>query len=214
MSRQDIVRSLRRGESLTLRADPLNEHSRWAVEVWANVGQIGFLPEDARDASAILKGEPVSAKVHRVVGGTNWFNRSVLGKRHVGVVVAVTKGDVDWGRFNRLRDAAEPLDEAVRSARALEKSGNAEAAIAAYYDAAQAIQRLTQADRYASAHRRDPAPIDRLSLLLERAKQLEESLQVIRDWRTTCDPVQPNKTVAVTIKKREARIAAKLGRGA
>ena len=212
-SRQEIIRRLSKGEALQLRADPLNEHDRWAVAVLTRAGdQIGFLPSDARDASALLKGEPVKATVYRVIGGTNWFQRRIMGKENVGVVLRLTKGEVDWDRYNRLVAMAQSFDQQIREAHALEKSGDIEAAISAYEQAISAVRRLTEEHPHASAHRNEPAPVDRLSLLLERKKRFEDALSVIQSFRMTFDPVQPRTAVAETIRKREERLKSKLSR--
>lgn len=68
-SRQDIIRRMRANESVQLQADPTNPHDRWAVKVLTQSGeQIGWLPSDARDADALLKGEPIEAVVHGIIG--------------------------------------------------------------------------------------------------------------------------------------------------
>lgn len=144
--------------------------------------QIGFLPSDARDASALLKGEPMNATVYRVIGGTNWFQRRIMGKENVGVVLRLTKGEVDWDRYNRLVAMAQLLDQQIREAHVLEKSGDIEAAIVAYEQAISAVRRLTEEHPHASAHRNEPAPVDRLNLLLERKKRFEDALSIIQSF--------------------------------
>lgn len=209
-SRQEIIKRAEVGNSVELRADPLNEHDRWAVAVFVQNQQIGFLPSDARDASALLKGEPISAVVAKIVGGTNWYNRTILGKKNIGVVLKVTKGDPDWSRYTKMTEQAKPFDEAVRRARALEKSGDIDAAIDAYQKAITEIAAFTERDKHASAHRREYAPVDRVSLLLERQKRYEEAQQAIDDWMTRYDPVQPGSKDSA--RKRRVRIQKKLGK--
>ena len=209
-SRQDIIRRMRANEPVQLRADPTNQHDRWAVKVLTQSGeQIGWLPSDARDADALLKGEPIEATVHAVRGGTTWLKR-LLGKKSVGVVLRITKGDPDWGRRAQLEDRAKKVDEQVAAALKLEQDGNTDAAVQALTQAIAAIRSFTTADPYASAHRRLHAPVDRLSLLLERRKAYADALSLIQDWRTTFDPVQPSKSVVESLKKRAERLQSKL----
>ena len=109
-SRQDIIRRMRTNEPVQLKPDPTNQHDRWAVKVLTQSGeQIGWLPSDARDADALLKGEPIEAAVHAVRGGTTWLKR-LLGKKSVGVVLRITKGEPDWGRRTQLEDRAKKLE--------------------------------------------------------------------------------------------------------
>lgn len=206
-SRQEIIKTLRKGQILTLVADPLNQHDRHAVGVFTENGkQIGFLPSDARDSSTILRGEPISAKVYRLTGSTNWFSRVLRGKKHIGVVLKIEKPEPDWSRFNALRSLAEKIDNKVTAAEALEKSGDITSAITAYEAVVDEIYKFTADDKYASAHRYRVAPINRLSLLLEKQKKYKESLSVIEKFLKTYDPVQPDKSERENIKKRRERL--------
>lgn len=209
-SRQDIIRTLRVGMSMQLVADPLNPFDRHAVKVMTPQGhQVGFLPSDARDADTVLKGEPITATVHAMHGGTNWLQR-LLGKRSVGLVLRLRKNDPDWGRRAALEAIAAPVDSLVQAALALEKSAAAETAITAMQDAIASVRSLTITNPFASAHRRVPAPVDRLSMLLERAKRFPEALQVIEEWQHTFDPVRPGAQVSESVRKRAERLRAKL----
>jgi hypothetical protein len=209
-SRQDIIRTLRVGTPVELVADPLNPHDRHAVKVLTPAGlQIGFLPSSARDADAVLKGEPISAVVHAAHGGTNWFQR-LLGKRSVGVVLKLRKTDPDWSRRAQMEAIAAPIDAQVQAALAVDDSGEAPAAIVAMRAVIARIYELTRTNPYVSAHRRLPAPVDRLSLLLERTGRFSDALQVIEAWQCTFDPVQPGAQVGQTLRKRAERLRAKI----
>ena len=64
-SRQQIIRTLNKGQPLMLQAEPNNKHDRWAVAVYAGSGEkIGYLPSDARDASTVLMGD---VTINRIV---------------------------------------------------------------------------------------------------------------------------------------------------
>jgi hypothetical protein len=208
-SRQEIIRRLRPGMAMTLVADPLNPFDSHAVRVLTGEGQqVGFLPSDARDFDAVVKGEPISAIVHAVTGGTSWLRR-LMGKRSVGLVLRIRKGDPDWARRAALEALAAPVDAQVQAALALEKSAPAEPAIEAMQAAVAAVRALTAADRFASAHRRMPAPVERLSLLLERSKRYAEAVSVIEEWQRAYDPVQPGVKARETLMKRAERLRGK-----
>jgi tetratricopeptide (TPR) repeat protein len=212
-SRQEIIKDLRKGQILTLVADPLNQYDRYAVGVFTSEGkQIGFLPSDARDSSTVLRGEPISVRVHRLTGGINWFSRVLGGKKYIGVILKIEKPEPDWDRFNKLRDLAEKIDNKVNAAQAVEKSGDIDTAIAAYKALVDEIYKFTADDKYASAHRYQPAPINRLSLLLEKQKKYTEAITFIEKYLNTYDPVQPDKSERENILKRHERLLEKIGK--
>ena len=125
-------------------------------------------------------------------------------------MLRVIKGEPDWARRSQLEERARKLDEQVAVALELEKSADPDSAIQGLKQAVVAIRDFTAADPFASAHRTRHAPVDRLSLLLERRKAYAEALGVIQEWRTTFDPVQPGKAVVETLNKRAERLQSKL----
>ena len=206
-SRQEIIGTLHGGDCVRLSADPMNIHDRWAVGVFTMDGQqIGFLPSDARDASALLRGEPIKAVIEKVVGATNWFNRAIRGKKHIGVVLRLTKGEPNWSRYIKLTDKARPFDDTVRTAKKLEKSVDTDGAIEAYRKIICEIAEYTEKHKHASAHRREASPVDRLSLILEKRKLYREALEVIDHWQNQFDPVQLTNSARKTILKRRDRL--------
>lgn len=212
-SRQEIISKLQRGEILDLIADPMNKYDRWAVGVYTKKGvQIGFLPSDARDSSSILKGEPISAKVAKIVGGTNWFNKYILGKKSLGIIVELEKSEPDWNRYNKLCEKAKPLDDLVDNAVKSEKNVEVNVAIENYEEVIRSIYLFTKSDEFASAHRSRVSPVNRLSLLLERQKNYSSALKVINSFLETFDPVQPTKTEMNMIVKRKERLESKLSK--
>jgi len=189
----------------------MNIHDRNAVAVFTlDDKQIGFLPSDARDSSSILRGEPLEAKIYKLTGGTNWFSRTILGKKYIGVVLKLAKYEPNWERFNKLREAAQKVDDQIIDAEQTEKKGDIEQAIAKYRTIVNGIYELTEQDKYTSAHRYKPAPINRLSLCLEKQKEYAEALDYIRNYANTFDPVQPNKSEKESIEKRRVRLEKKL----
>jgi len=210
-NRQDIIKELRVGQTVNLVADPMNQYDRNAVAVLTTAGkQIGFLPSDARDSISLLRGEPITATIHKLAGGTNWFARSILGKKHIGVVLKLSKPNPDWSRFNNLREIAEKFDKQIERAEQIEKSGNIEQAISDYKSITEEIYKLTEQDKYASAHRYKPSPINRLSMCLEKQKDYAEALDIIERYEKSFDPVQPAKSEKEAIDKRKIRLIKKL----
>lgn len=209
--RQEIIKELKVGQPVNLVADPMNKHDRNAVAVLTAAGkQIGFLPSDARDSSSILRGEPIKATIYKLTGGTNWFARSILGKKHIGVVLKLSKPEPDWSRFNKLREIAEQFDKRIEKAEQTEKNVNIEQAISDYKSITEEIYKLTEQDKYASAHRYKPSPINRLSMCLEKQKDYVGALDIIEWYEKSFDPVQPTKSEKEAIEKRKIRLVKKL----
>ncbi len=210
-NRQEIIKELKVGQSVSLVADPMNKYDRSAVAVLTVAGeQIGLLPSDARDSSSILRGEPIEAKIHKLTGGTNWFARFILRKKYIGVVLKLSKPAPDWSRFNRLRKVAEKFDKRVEEAIQTERNGNIDQAISDYKSVIEEIYKLTEQDKYASAHRYKSSPINRLSICLEKKKDYVGALKVIERYENTFDPIQPTKTEKASIEKRKIRMIKKV----
>lgn len=207
ISRQKIIKSIKVGDPVFFHGEPTNPHDRWAVSVFTKErNKIGYLPSDARDASTVLKGEPIRGAIVRLMGGTNWFFRFFLKKKYIGVIVKLEKGHIDWERFNDLSQKVKPLDDAVREALDLDKSENRENAIDAYKAILEAIDRFNSEDRYASAHRKCIAPVNRVTFLLEKEKRYDEIKDIIENFINAYDPLQPNKKERESIIERYHRI--------
>ena len=110
--RQDIIKNLQIGDKVNFIAEPINPYDRWAVAVVTSEGgKIGYLPSDARDASTLLKGEPIQGNIAHLTGATNWFSRVFLRKKYIGVVLLIEKGKVDCSRCHVPQDwLAEKFD--------------------------------------------------------------------------------------------------------
>ncbi|MEQ8271742.1 HIRAN domain-containing protein [Algiphilus sp.] len=209
-SRQELIARCRRNETLTLRAEPNNPHDRHAVACLNSDGhQLGWLKSDARDASSVLRGEPISAKVEKVIGGSHWWHRLVGQQRQLGLVARITKGDIDWGAHNRHREIAEKVDFLVNEALAYEKSSPIEKAIAKYQTALDAVIDLNKDSPTAAANRYQEAPINRLTMLLVRQKWRQEALEAYDRWESVIDPVGLTKGSKDALAKRIAKLRGK-----
>jgi len=206
-SRQTAIAKCVIGERLVLRAEPHNPHDRHAVAVFNVSGaQLGYLPSDARDSSTILRGEPIEARVLRIIGGPRWWHRLFGIDRSFGMLVRLTKAEPDWKQFAAHRDKATALDHEVDAALAVEKAGRRDEAISLYAVVLAKIERLNIEDTTSSAHRYRSAPINRLSLLLERAGRKEEALAAIERWQATHDPIGLGVADAEAVAKRVVRL--------
>ncbi len=210
-SRQRYIKTLQIGEKMNLLAEPMHHFDRWAVAVFTTSGkQIGYLPSDARDSYTLLRGEPMVATVKYLTGGVNWFSRFFLRKKYIGVVLLLKKGTIDKQRYDTLLSAVKPIDKAIKKALEVEKEKTPQEAIDIYKTIINDLDILNKNNKYASAHRKYVAPIDRLSLLLEKEKKYEEVKEVIEYFRNEYDPIRPDKIEQDRINERYDRILNKL----
>ncbi len=208
--RQQFLAECEAGSALTLRAEPENPHDRHAVAVLDSKGQqLGYLPSDARDASAILRGESVSATVVKRIGGPRWWHQIFGIKRHYGLLIRLTKAPIDWKAHNEYSEVAQSVDAIVADAVAFEKTApSPDDAIARYEAALAAVIQLNSTNPTAAAHRNQPAPINRLTMLLVRQKKHAQARTHHAQWAAIRDPVGLTKADRDAVKKRLAKLAA------
>jgi hypothetical protein len=210
-SRQIYLAQCRRGEELVLRGEPENPHDRHAVAVFDRQGrQLGYLPSDARDSSAVLRGEGVSANVERVIGGPRWWH-SLLGvKRHYGLLIRIKKAAIDWKLFNAQRSLAERVDTLVKESIVTEKSGLARNEVILRYESAlHAVVELNRSNPSAAAYRYECAPINRLTMLLIKDGRADEARRAYELWSGVVDPVGLTRTDRDALERRMSKSAAK-----
>jgi HIRAN domain len=211
--RQRLIAECKAGCALTLRAEPGNPHDRHAVAVFDAKGQqLGYLPSDARDASAILRGESISATVDKRIGGRRWWHQLFGIKRHYGLLIRLNKAPIDWKAHSQYREVAQAVDTIVADAVAFEKATpSPDEAIAQYKAALAAVIQLNSTNPTAAAHRYQPAPINRLTMLLIRQKQHAEARKHYAAWVAADDPIGLTKADRDAVQKRLAKLPASAG---
>lgn len=212
-SRQSHLADCKDGDTLALVAEPSNPHDRHAVTVFDVRGrQLGYLPSDARDASSLLRGERVSARVERLIGGPRWWHRIFGIKKHYGLLIRISKAPIDWEAHNSYRDIAQPIDLMVQECLLYERSGAPVASVIVRYEAAlAAVIELNRANPTAAAHRYEGAPVNRLTMLLVREKRPEDAWRVYEEWSAVADPIGLTKAENEPLRKRMAKLAARNG---
>lgn len=208
--RQQLIAHSRVGELLTLRAEPNNPHDRHAVAVLNSQGQqFGYLPSDARDASSILRGENVSGKVYKRLGGPRWWHALFGIKRNYGLLVELTKAPIDWKAHNQHREAALVVDALVKEAKSFEKSGASLDDVVTKYQVAMAsVTGLNSQNSIAAAHRYEQAPINRVTMLLAKQKRYADMRAAYAEWSAVTDPIGLTKSDRGALEKRIARFSA------
>ena len=154
----------------------------------------------------MLRGEPIQATVTHVIGGPRWWHRLFGIKRSYGVLIQLTKDEVDWNAFNEHRSKVAFIDGQVDSALGVEKSGRTEDAIKLYSLVLESIVEMNRNDPATAAHRYRSAPINRLSLLLDKQGRRTEAIAAIEQWQSVPDPVGLGKQEAQAVAKRLARL--------
>lgn len=206
--RQILIAQCRNGQTLALRAEPENPHDRHAVAVFNSHGlQLGYLPSNARDASAILRGEAISASVLKLLGGPRWWHRLFGIKRSFGLLIQLTKAPINWKSHNENRTTAQAVDALVKEAIAFEKSGGtADDAVTLYMAALTAVIDLNRLNPAAAAHRYEQAPINRLTMFLVKKKLSSDAYRAYSQWREIPDPVGITKADQAAVEKRMAKL--------
>lgn len=205
--RQMLLAKLRGGDSLQLRAEPDNPHDRFAVAVLNSEGnQLGYLPSDAKDSSALLRGEPVSATVKKLIGGQRWWHKIFGIRRQFGLLMSVRKGPIDWEAHNKFREIAGHVDAIVKEALQFEKTSAPISAVIDKYNAAMnAVIQLNSDNPTAAAHRYTQAPINRLTMLLVKDNRFGAAVEAYDRWESVLDPVGLTKTDLDALIKRIAK---------
>lgn len=208
--RQEFIAHCKNGESLTLIAEPKNPYDRHAVAVFNSKNQqLGYLPSDARDSSSLLRDQPISAVVLKRIGGPKWWHGLFGVTKNWGMLIKLSKGNIDWEKHNQYRNKAEPVDKIVKEAVALEKSSQSiDAVIDSYISAMQAVNELNASSPIAAAHRYEQAPINRLTMALVKAKRKEEAVQAYHEWSKITDPIGLTKADSESLKKRVSKLHA------
>jgi hypothetical protein len=208
--RQQLVARCHAGEQLKLLAEPDNPHDRHAVAVLNSQGQqLGYLPSDARDASAIQRGEGITAFVLKRIGGPQWWHRLLGIKRSYGLLIKLCKSPIDWNTHNQHREVAQAVDALVKDALAFESSGASQAEVIAHYQSAMAaVVGLNKSNPVAAAHRYQQAPINRLTMLLVKQKRISEAQAAYATWRAVIDPVGLLRSDQEAVQKRMAKLPA------
>lgn len=210
--RQALIKKLSRGEALNLVREPDNPYDKYAVAVFRTSGeQIGYIPAgDRRLADHMDMGGAVSAKVVRVAGGPG-----ILGlffkafKRNYGCVVEILKGNFNWQEISPYTEESRRIEELIKSAHALEVQNPAKA-ISMYRDAVARIVVFDKGGSIKAAWRRARHPVNRLSLLLEKAGELQSAQEVILQYEHFNDVFGLTVAEKESVDARKKRLARKL----
>lgn len=210
--RQTFVKKLKVGDMLNLVREPSSPHDRHAIAVHNQSGdQLGYLPAgDLRLASHLDMGGEVSVEVIRVIGG-----KGILGlffkpfQKPYGCVVEITKGSCDWKKGDQFMNKSNQIETVVREAHALEIENPAKA-LNLYREAINSIIELDSSDKLAAGWRRVRYPINRVSMLLEKAGDYKAAYDEIVKFETYNDIYGLTSTEQKIVSTRKNRLLKKL----
>jgi hypothetical protein len=204
-SRQDAIRTLSARVPVRLVREPNNAHDPYAVAVFTPEGrQIGYVPRgDMRLALHLDRGGQVTARVLSLTGSEPFIARFIRAFRKTrGCVVEITRH-----AFDPAFEAARANDNAgirtlLEQAREVEDS-SPDGALELYARATHLAGRL---DAEHLHWRSERLPIDRITMILVKAKKYEAARQAVLDYRSQKDPLGLDATTTAALQKRAARI--------
>ena len=211
--RQKIVSKCRTGEWLTLVREPDNPYDKYAIAVYTSVGQqLGYVPKrDMRLADHMDMAGEVWAQVVKVTGGPGLLGIFMASRRkNYGCVIQITKGSFDWDLVRPFMDADERIQKIIAKAKSAE-ARNQKKAVTLYRKAIAEIEALDSRGSIAMAWRRARYPINRLTLLVERARDLQGSYEEILRYERFPDCRGLSAVDGRTVQKRKLRLEKKLG---
>ena len=206
-SRQEILPTCKRNESLILVREPDNSYDRLAIQVRRRNGEmLGYLRSDVSLATHIDRGGETKARIVAIVGGPTFLERLLnrTGKNY-GCVIEIAKGDFDWSAAEPFMKQSRIMDDNIRKARSME-DGDPSQAIQVYKTVIRSIAESDEQGTAAKAWRSVRIPINRLTLLLERQGMFDECLNFISWYESYNDQLGLTKQDADSLAKRKKRV--------
>tara|TARA_R110001592_G_C13135396_1_gene746911 strand:- start:1450 stop:2181 length:732 start_codon:yes stop_codon:yes gene_type:complete len=211
-NRQDILAKAKAGEKIKLVREYENEFDKEAVAVFNSRNeQLGYLPKGDRLAHHIDSGGKLTATINKIIGGPSFFQK-ILKKegKSYGCVLLIKKGSYDWDVVNPLIEESKSIVNILEKAKKQEAS-NIDTSVKLYKEAIVKIEAMDSKGRLAASWRRVRHPINRLSLLLEKQKELDAAYQAIAEYEAFNDIFGLLKTDLDSVEKRKLRLEKKLG---
>lgn len=209
-SRQQILKKCHPRQSVKLVREPNNPHDKSAIAVFTTGGkQIGYMPSDPRLAQHMDMGGAVSAIILKITGGPGFFGRLFpFIRKSYGCVLEVTKRDPDWSELAEPLEKNREIDRIVKEARAKETDTPQEA-IKDYLQAIELIHELDEGSERARACRTVRYPINRLSVMLDRAGDAERAIREIERYLAYQDHIGISNSDLTGITRRLERLKRK-----
>ena len=162
--------------------------------------------EDRRLASHLDRGGEVSARITKIHGGPTVLDR-LFGRRGKSYgVIQIEMGDFDWHRVSPFMITDREASRLAREARSRERKPSL------YQSACAQIAELDGCGALAQAWRTTRHPINRMSLILERAGEHDRALELIESYLAAADPVGLTNEDDDAVRKRRQRLAQRLKR--
>ena len=194
---EDLISECKVGDALNLIRERKSDNINYVGVADKSGKHLGSInPSDVRNyylGFDIDYGAEVSAKIKQV--------STKNGK--LECIIEISKGNVDWKKYEKLRAKDDEAKEVIFQAKTLEKS-NIEEAIFLYRKAIGMLKEIDQ--NFGNNLRYQRFPINRLSLILERQKRYKECLEEIDAYEKLTDKIGLYAGEKERIEKRKEKI--------
>ncbi|GEM_PF-2121909 len=213
-SRQDILRECKKYENVFLTREYDNQHDKYAISVGLEDGNIiGYIPKgDIRLARHIDQGFGTESWISKLIGKPNVVQRLFgLGNgKKIGCVIMIRKlsSDLAISRMNQYHTENREIEDLIRKAKKLEKE-NLTKSINLYKESIVKIIQFDTKNSHSKFYRFSKIPVNRLTLLLEKNKDIKEALDFIEWYEEYNDANELYSTDYNALEKRKVRLGKK-----
>jgi len=194
---EDLISQCKVGDALNLFTERKSDNINYVGVVDKSGRHLGSInPSVARNyylGFDIDYGAEASAKIKQI--------STKNGK--LECIIEISKGDPDWGKYDKLLAKDNEAKEIIFQAKTLEKS-NIEEAIFLYGKAIGMLREIDQ--NFGDNLRYQRFPINRLSLVLEKQKRYKECLEEIEAYEKLTDKIGLYAGDKERIEKRKEKI--------
>ena len=177
---EDLISQCKVGDALNLIRERKSGNINYVGVADKSGKHLGSInPSDVRNyylGFDIDYGAEVSAKIKQISAKNGKLE----------CIIEISKGNVDWKKYEKLRAKDDEAKEIIFHAKTLERS-NIEEAIFLYRKAIGMLKEIDQ--NFGNNLRYQRFPINRLSLVLEKQKRYKECLEEIEAYETLTDKI-------------------------
>ena len=212
-NRQEIIEKTRINNKIYLTRDYENEFDKFAIKVLNDKKeQIGFLPSDNRMSNYLDSGNETNCFLFKKYGGKTFFDKILSRKgKPLSCIIEISKEGMSEENSKKYTEFQE-FDTEIKERLGViyqEENENLEYSIENYKDIIELIKESDKKGYFEKANRYVKIPIDRLSLLLDKAKNYDLAIEYIKWYRNYDDFRGITKSETESIEKRYERIIRK-----
>ena len=214
INRQQILAKCKKGERINLRREYNNTHDQYAISVHRMNGEkLGYLKSDIRLAMHIDRNGIIESGIVEIIGGPTFFQKIFKkpGKSYGCVLRITKKGFRNYKVYDFVLAKEKEITKIIEKAKKNEIT-KPNKSVDLYKQAIDLLKEIDNKGIEFKAWRNIRFPIERLSLVLEKNKELQEAKKYI-DWYLSYNDYHGLlKNDLETIKKRKNRLDKKLSK--